>query len=200
MNEKENIYEILINKDNKIPDDILMLINLISIKDVNGNDVYIEEKTKENYEKLKKYLFDKENVKIGICSSYRTAEKQMAIKEQFTNLYGKEYADSIVAPVNYSEHQTGLAIDLEICCEDEGFISNNKNVDKTRIVFEKKIHKHLHKFGFILRYPKEKEAITKYPYEPWHIRFVGERIASKIYNAGITLEEFYEKSDKIGTK
>ena len=55
------------------------------------------------------------------------------------------------------------------------------------------IHKYLHKFGFILRYPKDKEDITGYNYEPWHIRYVGKEVASIIYNNNITLEEYVLK-------
>lgn len=58
-----------------------------------------------------------------------------------------------------------------------------------------KIHKYLHEFGFILRYPKGKEKITEYDYEPWHIRYVGEDVAKTIYEKNITFEEYLNMGD-----
>lgn len=187
---KIDIYNILVNKENSIPEKISEHVKLITFKDTNDKEIFIEEKTYLQYEKLKKYIYEEERTVIGIGNAYRTAERQKEMHQQFILWYGKEYADAIVAPVNHSEHQTGLAIDLKIYFEGEGFISNNRNFEKTRKVFEAKIHKHLYKFGFILRYPNNKENITKYPYEPWHIRYVGEKIAKKIYDEDITFEEY----------
>lgn len=184
------IYKILINRKNKIPENILDFVDLVKTSDVNNEEILIEKETLEQYKKLEKYIYDNENIIIGIANSYRTAKKQEEIYKEFVKLYGKDYADRIVAPVNCSEHQSGLAIDLEIYFEGEGFISNNRNFDRTRIVFEEKVHRHLHKFGFILRYPEGKEEITEYPYEPWHIRFVGYDEANEIYNNDITFEEY----------
>lgn len=186
----DNIYSILVNKENKVPSDIEQQINLLTIDDTNNKKIFIEEYTLKNYKKLKECVLKRENVLIGIGNAYRTAEIQKEIYEKFMELYGKEYANSIVAPVGFSEHQTGLAIDLEIYFTGEGFISNNKNFERTRTVFEEKIHKYLGEFGFILRYPKNKENITKYPYEPWHIRYVGEKIAKEINEKNITFEEY----------
>lgn len=198
----ENIYTILVNKENKIQDNIESFIKLVPAKDTNNKRILIEEKTYLQYQKLQEFISKKENLLIGIENAYRTANRQKKIYEEFILCYGKDYADSIVAPVNCSEHQTGLAIDLELYFKEEGFISNNKNFDRTRVVFEKKVHKYLYEFGFILRYPKNKEDITKYPYEPWHIRYVGEETAKEIFSKSLTLEEYIdikhkEKGEKL---
>ncbi|MBQ7173499.1 MAG: M15 family metallopeptidase [Clostridia bacterium] len=92
--------------------------------------------------------------------------------------------DSYSAKAGYSEHQTGLCIDF--------ITSTMRELDVT---FEgtsafRWLKENAHKFGFILRYPKEKEDVTGYSYEPWHYRFVGREAATEIYEKGITLEEF----------
>lgn len=87
-----------------------------------------------------------------------------------------------------SEHHTGQAIDLVIM-KDNKWIIENEELLRENDIFER-IHKVLKYFGFILRYPKGKEYITGYSYEPWHIRYVGEDIAMNIGN--LTLEEYLE--------
>lgn len=95
---------------------------------------------------------------------------------------GKEKADTYSARAGYSEHQTGLAIDVNTVdmtfdnTDESNWLSNN-----------------CYKYGFVIRYPKDKESITGYMYEPWHIRYVGKDLASKLYNNGnpITFEEYY---------
>lgn len=186
-------YDVLVNRKNKISDDFINNIKLISVKDVNGNDVLIEEKAFSQFLKLKHYLMEYEDIIVEIECAYRSKVEQETIYEEFVSLYGEDYASSFVAPIGCSEHHTGLAIDLIIYFDKEGFISCNDNFDRTTLVFEEKVHKHLSDFGFILRYPKGKEDITGYSYEPWHIRYVGKNISREIFHLGITLEEYYEK-------
>ena len=96
--------------------------------------------------------------------------------------YGIVYADNYSARAGHSEHQTGLAIDI----------------GSTKTSFEytnefKWLQEHAHEYGFIMRYPKGKTWITGYEYEPWHYRFVGVDAATKIFEEGITFEEYYAK-------
>lgn len=186
-------YDILVNRQNKISDDFINDVKLINVKDVNGNNVLIEEKTFNQFLKLKNYLMEYEDIIVEIECAYRSKIEQEIIYEEFVSMYGENYASSFVAPIGCSEHHTGLAIDLIIYFDKEGFISCNDNFDRTTLVFEEKVHKHLSDFGFILRYPKGREDITGYSYEPWHIRYVGKSISTEIFNCGITLEEYYEK-------
>lgn len=111
---------------------------------------------------------------MDICgiSGYRSYEAQEAIYNASSS---KEY----VARPGESEHQSGLAIDL--CSLEESFCET----DEYRFLI-----KNAHRFGYILRYPKGKEDITGYPYEPWHFRYVGKDAASVIYEQGLCLEEF----------
>lgn len=193
----DNIYSVLVNKKNKISEDFIRKINLINVKDVNSNDILIEEETFNQFYKLKYYLMEHEDIIIGIEDAYRSELEQEIIYEEFVSLYGEDYASSFVAPIGCSEHHTGLAIDLIVYFDGEGFISCNDNYDRITPIFESKVHEHLSDFGFILRYPKEKEDITLYPYEPWHIRYVGKSLAKEIYSKDITLEEYIEKINKF---
>lgn len=180
-------YLILINKNNKIKNSFYKYLKLVDAKDVDRNTCQVEESTYKNYLELKEYL-EKKNIIVGIDSSYRNLEKQQEIMDDYVIKYGKEYANSFVAPVGASEHHTGLAIDLDIFYRDHFLIDNNELMQHEDLYLE--IHQYLAQFGFILRYPKGKEEITGYPYEPWHIRYVGKLVANIIYQNNWTLEEY----------
>lgn len=186
-------YKILVNKNNKIDDNYLSKIKLITTKNVDGIDVQLEKKTYEAFLKLQKFLEEK-NIIVGISSAFRTIERQEKIYQKFIEVYGKEYADAVVAPVRCSEHHTGLVVDINIQKEDGTWPIGNKELmsQEPELV---KIHKFIAQFGFILRYPKEKEDITGYPYEPWHLRYVGKTTAKKIYKGNYTLEEYLEREE-----
>ena len=185
---------ILINKANRIKDSYYKKTNFISTKDILNDEVLVEEETYKAYLELEKFLQSK-NIIIGINSAYRSEEYQQQIYEDFCIKYGKEYADKIVAPVGTSEHHTGLAIDLALKINNE-FIEDTQELEKCNHIFEE-IHKYLEDFGFILRYPKDKENITGYPYEPWHIRYVGKFVAKIIAEKKYTLEEYLKEYSGI---
>ena len=180
-------YKVLVNKENKIKDNYLSKIELITTKDVDNLDIQVEKETYHAYLKLKKFLETK-NIIIGISSAYRSKEYQQEIYDDFVKEYGKDYADKFVAPVGCSEHHTGLAIDINIK-KNGKWPSNNRELEKQEPSL-RKIHKYLASYGFILRYPKDKEDITGYPYEPWHIRYTGEIVAKIIESNNYTLEEY----------
>lgn len=100
--------------------------------------------------------------------------------------YGQEYVDKYTAKPGHSEHQTGLAFDVggESKCWADACFDDTEEA--------KWLAENAHRFGFILRYPKGKEDITGYGYESWHFRYVGEQHAVKIYNLGVTLEEYLQ--------
>ena len=177
----------LINKDNKIKESFYKRVNFIDIKDIDGNDTKIEKETYENYLELQEFLKTK-NIIIGIDSAYRSEQRQSELYQEFIEKYGKEYADKIVAPVGTSEHHSGLAIDLALKSNNVYLDADTVHEDQEPIY--KELHKHLKDFGFILRYPEGKEHITGYPYEPWHIRYVGKFVAKIIYEKNYTLEEY----------
>lgn len=178
---------ILVNKQHKIKESYYKRVNLIPVKDVTGQETLIEEETYQHFLELQKYLSTR-NIDISFDSVFRSLDHQQELYEEFCTKYGKDYADSIVAPVGASEHHTGLAIDLTIKTEN-GYLEENEDHERYLSTYHK-IHQELHKFGFILRYPEGKENITGYPYEPWHIRYVGDFVAPIIYENSYTLEEY----------
>ena len=181
---------ILVNKEHKIEKDFIDKVTLIKVKDVNDEDILVEKETYEAYLDLKDFL-NNMNIIIGISSGYRSLDHQQRVYNDFVERYGIDYAKKVVAPVGCSEHHTGLAIDIDIFVDGNFLTSNIDLMEHEDIYLE--IHKHLYKFGFILRYMKEKENITGYPYEPWHLRYIGD-LACDIYNNNLTLEEYLEKN------
>ena len=180
-------YTILVNKDNRIKDNYYKHINLITTKNSLNEEVKVEEETYKNYLLLKDYL-KKLNIEIDINDSYRSIETQEELYKYYLENKGQEYCGKYVAVPTFSEHHTGLAIDLMLKINDE-YIDEDMKLLKREESF-KEIHKVLHKYGFILRYPKDKETITGYNYEPWHIRYVGKFPAKIIYENNLTLEEY----------
>ena len=180
-------YVILVNKENPIKDKYFKYLELEKCVDIFGSEKKLEKNTLIAFNSLKDYLSSM-NIEIGIHSAYRSKEEQQNIIDEFKKKYGNEYTSKFVAPIRVSEHHTALAIDLSIK-KDGKFLEDNDDLFANEEVF-KEISKHLNKFGFILRYPKGKEKITGYNYEPWHIRYVGIVPASIIYQNNLTLEEY----------
>ena len=125
----------------------------------------------------------KEDLTLIVNSSYRDYASQEQVWNSYDLQRGEEYADSIAARAGYSEHQTGLALDITT------YGANKTTFEETDEF--KWLDKNAHKYGFILRYPKDKEDITGYAYESWHYRYVGKEIATKIKKEGITFDEYY---------
>ena len=186
-------YSTLVNKDNKIKDNYLDRIDLVETIDVDSEKVNVEKTAYQAYLELKDFIQER-GIEIGITSSYRSIEYQKQVYDEFVVKYGKEYADNYVAVPGYSEHHTGLAIDIGI--KVDGIFPDNNEILMEQEEKYKEIHKYLKDFGFILRYPKGKEEITGYPYEPWHLRYVGKFIARVIAESNLTLEEY--KKDYSG--
>lgn len=119
-------------------------------------------------------------------STYRSFEYQTTLYEGYVERDGKEAADRYSARPGYSEHQTGLAFDIgEVNYEKHWASSSFAETEAGKWVAA-----NAHRYGFILRYPLGKEAITGYMYESWHFRYVGEAIATEIYQNNSTLEEY----------
>lgn len=127
---------------------------------------------------------EQEGYYLMINSSYRSYQDQEAVYNNYKSSSGQKYADSIAARPGSSEHQTGLAIDI--------FSKTNTNRNSFTDSPEAKwLEDNAHIYGFILRYPEDKVDITGYNYESWHYRYVGEDIATYIYEHDITFEEYY---------
>ena len=126
----------------------------------------------------------KEGYTILIVSSYRTYQDQEDVWKDYKASFGTKKADAYAARAGSSEHETGLAIDVADY--------NDKNDKFEATESFKWMQTNAHKYGYILRYPKDKENITGYSYEAWHYRYVGIDTATKVYNEGITYDEYYE--------
>ena len=181
-------YLTLVNKQNKIKESYFKNMILSTYKNVFDENISIEEKAKEEFCKLKEYLETK-NIFIGIRDSYRDINTQQEIYDYYLKKEGKTYCDNYVAIPYYSEHHTGLAIDITIKYNGK-FLEDDEELICLDDEKYDEIHRNLSKFGFILRYPKNKENITGYKYEPWHIRYVGKIPAKIIYENNLTLEEY----------
>ena len=190
INLKENFnYLILVNKKNKLPDDYESKVNLINVKNSFGNRTFqIEKTTYEFFDELRKELLNNNKIQIELDSVYRSVADQQRIWDEFMKEYGEEYTKNYVAEPGYSEHHTGLAVDICLVVDGRIIDDNNEMIAQTEIF--KVIHSKLADHGFILRFLKGKESITGYNYEPWHLRYVGEKYAKDIQSKGITLEEY----------
>ena len=184
-------YMLLVNKENPLPDKWESELSITKSKNSLGDDVETESAAYEAYMELKSDL-EAEGVKIDLDSAFRGIEAQQKIVDDFTKKYGEDYVKKYVAVPGYSEHHTGLALDLYLNINGEDIIYNEDLV-KYPEVWEK-IHAKLADHGFILRYLEGKESITGYNYEPWHIRYIGDKtVAKEIMDKGITLEEYLNK-------
>ncbi|HMQ95986.1 MAG TPA: D-alanyl-D-alanine carboxypeptidase family protein [Candidatus Saccharibacteria bacterium] len=126
----------------------------------------------------------KEGFDLIIGSGFRSRDLQNLYYTNYSNTYGQEAADTFSTKPGYSEHQTGLVMDLSTrdmkCYLEECFGDTPAG---------KWLATHAHVYGFILRYPKDKNGITDFIYEPWHFRFVGKNLATALYESGLTLDE-----------
>lgn len=181
-------YATLVNKEHKIKSNYEKKINLVPTKDIDNEEVLVEEITYHQYLKLQRFLQEK-GIIIGITSAYRTLEKQTQIMEEMIIKHGITYTNQVVAKPGMSEHHTGLALDISLKVNGR-FLESTSEMIKNKEKYQN-IVPYLSKFGFILRYPEEKEKITGYSYEPWHIRYVGEVVAKIIEKNKSTLEEYH---------
>ena len=124
---------------------------------------------------------------IGV-SGFRSYERQKNIYEQNVAVKGEAYTSLYSAKPGQSEHQTGLAIDIS-----SPSVFSALSTDFSETAEGKWLRDNAYKYGFILRYPSEKENITGYAYEPWHFRYVGKELAQYIEKEGITLEEYNQR-------
>ena len=174
---------ILVNKNNSLSSDYkpqnLVKPNIVFLDSSAEEEKYMKQEAATSLEKLFQNAKQSNITLIG-SSAYRSYQTQVNIYNKYYKEKGKEYTKQYVAIPGESEHQTGLAI----------YVTNpSRCFDKTSIEAQW-LANNAYKYGFILRYPKNKEDVTGYSYEPWHIRYVGKNVAEKIYRNSETLEEY----------
>ena len=181
-------YMVLVNKTHKLPDDWEDKLETVHMTNSVGDDVEVEKKAYDAYLKLKADL-EKEDIHVDLDSARRSVEAQQRIMDDFTEKYGADYAAKTVAKPGYSEHHTGLALDLYLIIDGKDVVENEDMIQYTDIWAT--IHSKLADHGFILRYLEDKEYITGYGYEPWHIRYIDDTAKAKeITDKGITFEKY----------
>ena len=120
-----------------------------------------------------------EGVVLRMISGFRSYSTQNTLYNNYVARDGKAEADRYSARPGHSEHQTGLAFDLNSL--DQSFENTKEG---------KWLAENCWKYGFIIRYPKGKESVTGYMFEPWHVRYLGKEVAKKVYESGKCLEEY----------
>ena len=193
-NENTIDYLVLVNKENKLPEDRESKIELVEVQNAYNETIRVEKEALEKYNELRNDLLT-EWIDIELDSSYRSVEKQQQVWDDFEKERGLEYAQKYVAVPWFSEHHTALAIDICIK-KDWVLIYENDDMIAEPEIFAK-IHEKLADYGFILRYLEWKEDITWYGYEPRHLRYVWDvNIAKEIMENGLTLEEYLNNRQK----
>lgn len=186
MGEEYLNYLLLVNKTNSL-NKFYIPENLIEVSSKYKDGIKLEKEVYNSFLKLQEEAL-KHGFNIDIMSGYRDYSYQEKIYNKLIYEKGYNCAISRIARPGCSEHQTGLALDICIYRDDKCYIED----EITDFIEVKWLHKNCHRYGFVLRYPFGKEDITKYSYEPWHLRYVGEA-ATEIYNKDITLEEYLDK-------
>lgn len=182
---------ILVNKEHPLPEGYDTDLHLLN------NGQYVSE---DIYNDLRDMLFtgEKENPGLSflVASGFRTSEKQQQLMEEEIEKNKnagmdeqEAYEDALesVAPAGYSEHETGLCVDI--------VAESNQRLEESQQYTEENawLAAHCAEYGFIRRYPEGKEDITGFMFESWHFRYVGKEAAKEITQKGITLEEYVEQ-------
>ena len=188
---KETNYQILINSENKIPEGFLDTVELVEVENPEGSRFRVEKKTYEAFLKLQADIRENDGLEIALLNSYRTLEAQQKAFDNYFYKFGLAYAEKYAARPGCSEHHTGFAIDVSFW-QDGKLTHSAQELLKLDDLF-RVVHKKLAKYGFLLRYPKGKEEITKINYEPWHYRYIDDPvIAKEIADRGICFEEYWQ--------
>ncbi len=187
---------VMVNKEyglssDYVPNDLVIPDVEFSFGDADVPQKYIRKEAARALEELFN-LAKKDKIELFAVSGYRSYSRQEGIFNFEKQDKGEEHALQAVALPGQSEHQTGLAMDVS---------SRSVNLEITEDFGETKegkwVRDNAHRAGFIIRYPKNKESLTGYQYEPWHLRYVGKEKAAVIYENDLTLEEYFLRVKKI---
>ncbi len=177
---------VLVNKDRKLPDGYEPNDLVYPSIPLNGA---VKEKTRMRSEAAKalEKLFagaSADGYTLTAISAYRSYDRQVTLYNNYIATQGEEWTKAYSAFPGTSEHQTGLSIDVS-----SPAFGNALEVEFAETAEGKWLAEHAHDYGFIIRYPENKQDITKYHYEPWHIRYIGKEYATYLYKNDLALEE-----------
>lgn len=189
---------ILVNKNNKAPAVPVTLVkpDVQPTREAVSENIYMRPEAAAALEDLFEAAAQ-DGITLYATSGYRSYSTQKAIFERKLERMDEKQANASVAKPGYSEHQTGLAMDIEG--------ETTKGTGLTEVFGESPegiwTAEHCAEYGFIIRYPKGKTNITGYIYEPWHLRYVGKEAAAEITELGVTFEEYIlaVRSERIET-
>ncbi|GGH80958.1 LAS superfamily LD-carboxypeptidase LdcB [Pullulanibacillus pueri] len=196
VNDPQSIL-VLVNKEHKLPDGYVPPDLVYPDIRFPYSDMVEKRQVRSVTAEALKKLFkaaDQAGYTLYGESGYRSYKRQVSVYDANVEANGEAQASVVSAHPGTSEHQTGLAIDItskDMLQESDPLVEKFGDTPAGKWVAE-----HAHEYGFIIRYPKGKEDITGYEYEPWHIRYVGKEAATTIYDKGITLEEYLGKVNK----
>ncbi len=181
---------LLVNKEHHIdadyvPEDLEPIRYYAS--DRNANSRYMRAEAADHFHELVEAAAA-EGIDIVMTTAYRSYEFQEILWNYNVSEKGEEEANKTSARPGESEHQTGLAVDLST-----SEIDYRNSYDFENTAAGKWVAENAHRFGFIIRFPKDGTDITGYSYEPWHLRYVGRTAAADIYGQNLTLEEYVEQ-------
>lgn len=176
------------NQPQKGDDGVYRIENTIIVNKKYGlPETYNPGENTEAANQVKQMLADMQKQQLRVLSDYvgyRSFDTQKQLYEKYSEENGQEKADTFSARPGFSEHQTGLAFDI---VDTSGELIQAKNDEKAT----QWIQNHAHEYGFIVRYMQDKESITGYIHEEWHVRYVGKELAQKMYESKLSLEEYY---------
>ncbi len=207
LSEQQVILEVAMNLDKepykdietiKKPESITALVNkyytlpadyvpqdLVSVPSSGEHgDVQMRKEAAEAFQQLVE-VCRQNGLILNACSTYRSYEDQKQLFENGKNNRGEDYADSYWTRAGSSEHQTGLAVDIRLDNDTSDLDAVRKNPKYSWFLEQ------LHEYGFILRYPEDKQKYTLIAPESWHLRYVGKETATEIYKEQLCLEEYY---------
>ena len=178
---------ILVNKQNKAPTVPVTLVkpDVTPTKPSVAENIYMRPEAARALEALFAGAAE-DGITLYATSGFRSYATKKAIFDRKAAERGEQAANRSVAKPGYSEHQTGLAMDIE----GETTLGTGLTAAFGESPEGIWVAEHCHEYGFIIRYPEDKTSITGYIYEPWHIRYVGVEAATEITQLGVTFEEY----------
>ncbi|NLP35197.1 MAG: M15 family metallopeptidase [Clostridiales bacterium] len=175
---------VLVNKYNQLPKEYVPRDLEIIHPDFNAGEFVLCKEAREAFEEMSRVARE-DGILLKAISTYRSYQYQeeVYLRKKTPDMSMEEYRkerDRVSARPGHSEHQTGYAVDINDL--EETFAETAAGIWLATNAYH---------FGFILRYPKGKEHITGYAYEPWHFRYIGKKHADKMQALGITYDEYY---------
>ncbi|MGN1182817.1 MAG: D-alanyl-D-alanine carboxypeptidase family protein [Faecalibacillus sp.] len=202
MNRDYDFYELIIQQNQ--PNSIHTIVNkyyqldasyepddLVEINDKNGQygAKYSKHQARQivyqDFQSLVQ-LCHEQGFELYVCSGYRSTRWQEEIYNHMVETYDQQSADQTCSRPGHSEHTTGLGLDIAL---DQYQFEDVLKHPKYQWFLS-----HLSDYGFIIRYPEGKNSLTGYEYEPWHIRYLGKKLAKKVEKSGLTFDEFYARN------